>query len=185
MCFPGWTPSREWMFKPLPSGIIQGGSGHWAVYYTSLQSFTITFTYSLAYQLWGLFIDLIGWIIKRCLFLSNSFLWDTEWLILFIIIGVIHKFIGHCLIPLDPWVYYACVFVESIYGLIRTTRLVFNFLRENRPVKKMTSQKILEKKTFFCFLVFLHSSLSQRMAESQKWELKYRLVNTTTLSDEC
>ena len=30
------------------------GRGHWAVYYTSPQSFIITFSYSLAYQPWGL-----------------------------------------------------------------------------------------------------------------------------------
>ena len=77
-----------------------------------------------------------------------------------------------------------CVFVESIYGLFRTTRMVLNSPRKIAPRKKMTSQKILEK-IIFLFLVFLHSSLSQKMAESQKWELKYRLVNTDTLSDEC
>ena len=30
--------------------------GQWAVYYNSLQSIMITFSYSLAYQLWGFFL---------------------------------------------------------------------------------------------------------------------------------
>ena len=34
-------------------GLRQGERGHWAVYYTSFQSFIIMFSYSLAYQLWG------------------------------------------------------------------------------------------------------------------------------------
>ena len=160
--------------------------GQWAVYYTSLQSFTITFSYSLAYQLWGLFIDLIGWIIKRCLFVSNSFLWDTEWLIMFIIIGVIHQFIGHCLIPLDPWVYYACVcLLSQSMDCLELPGWFLNPQEKSPPEKNYISNKKSWKKSFFCFLVFLHSSLSQKMAESQKWELKYRLVNTDTLSDEC
>ena len=33
---------------------VQGGRGHWAVYYTSPQNFILTFSYSLARQLWGL-----------------------------------------------------------------------------------------------------------------------------------
>ena len=38
--------------------------GQWAVYSTSPQSFIITFSYSLAWQLWGLLCILIGWFIK-------------------------------------------------------------------------------------------------------------------------
>ena len=38
--------------------------GDWAVYYTGPQSFLITFSYSLAQQLWALIIIFIGWIIK-------------------------------------------------------------------------------------------------------------------------
>ena len=55
---------------------------------------------------------------------------------------------------------------------------------KSSPEKNYILNKKSWKKSFFCFLVFLHSSLSQRMAESQKWELKYRLVNTATLPDE-
>ena len=44
----------------------QGGRGHWTVYYPSPQSFIITFSYSFAYKLWGLFFYkiLISWVIK-------------------------------------------------------------------------------------------------------------------------
>ena len=38
-----------------------GGSGQWAIYYTSPQSFIIPLSYSLAQQPWGLL--LIGWFI--------------------------------------------------------------------------------------------------------------------------
>ena len=41
-----------------------GRVGHCAVYYTSPQSFIITFSYSLTEQLWGLLLHLIGWLIK-------------------------------------------------------------------------------------------------------------------------
>ena len=34
--------------------ILQRERGHWAVYYTSPQSFMIKFAYSLAQQLWGI-----------------------------------------------------------------------------------------------------------------------------------
>ena len=45
----------------LGTGIIcQGESGHRAVYYTSPQSRIITFSYSLALQLWGLSLDLVS-----------------------------------------------------------------------------------------------------------------------------
>ena len=105
-------------------------------------------------------------------------------LILFIIIGFIHQLIGHCLIPLDPWVYYACVCLLSQSMDFLELPGWFLTSQEKSPREKKTSQKILQK-IIFLFLVFLHNSLSQRMAESQKWELKYRLVNTDTLSDEC
>ena len=41
----------SWDDSPL------GGRGHWAVYYTSLQSHIIMFSYSLAYQLWVLLLN--------------------------------------------------------------------------------------------------------------------------------
>ena len=38
----------------LKTSQMQGGKGHWAVYNTSPQSLIIMFSYSLAYQPWGL-----------------------------------------------------------------------------------------------------------------------------------
>ena len=40
----------------------QGGKGHLAVYCTSLQSFIIMFSYSLAYKLWGLLLN-FDWLV--------------------------------------------------------------------------------------------------------------------------
>ena len=40
--------------------IYQGGRGHWAVYYTSPQIFLLKFSYSLAFQLWGLLTNFDG-----------------------------------------------------------------------------------------------------------------------------
>ena len=39
---------------------MQGGRGHWAVYYTSPESFETKFSYSLAQLLWGFYCILIG-----------------------------------------------------------------------------------------------------------------------------
>ena len=36
------------------TGRNQEGRGQWAVYYTSPQSFILTFSYSFVYQLWGI-----------------------------------------------------------------------------------------------------------------------------------
>jgi hypothetical protein len=58
--------------------VFQGGRGHWAVYYTSPQSFIITFNNLL------LKLFLIGWYVE-----CPTFLWD------------IHQFTSYCLIPLD------------------------------------------------------------------------------------
>ena len=43
---------------------MQGGRGHCTVYYTSPQSFMITFSFWLAEQLWGLLMNLIGCFIQ-------------------------------------------------------------------------------------------------------------------------
>ena len=67
----------------------QGGRGHWAVYYTSTQSSIITFF-------------LIGWSIKSSVPTFQPPIVIAEGIILCIIIGDVHKFIDHCLIPLDP-----------------------------------------------------------------------------------
>ena len=72
--------------------------GHWAVYYTSPQSFIITFSYSLHWQLWRLLNFCIGWFIKL------SVQTPTEGKMLCIINEESHQFNGYCLIPLYHWV---------------------------------------------------------------------------------
>ena len=47
----------NWMLNRWIVVLLQGGRGHWAVYFTSPQSFLITFSYSLAQQLWGLLLN--------------------------------------------------------------------------------------------------------------------------------
>ena len=72
---------------------FQGGRGHWAVYYTSSQSFIKTIgltaleTFNIKYWLVGS--------LGECPTIEGIILW--------IIIGDIHQYIGNCLIPLDPW----------------------------------------------------------------------------------
>ena len=41
----------------INTSTIQGGRGHWVVYYTSPQSLIISFSYSLAQQRWGLLLN--------------------------------------------------------------------------------------------------------------------------------
>ena len=48
------TSTGDTTIKEQIGGVQQRESGQWAVYYTSPKSFTITFPYSLDYQLWGL-----------------------------------------------------------------------------------------------------------------------------------
>ena len=52
---------RGYVYKTLETIIdyspMQGGRGHLPVYYTSPQSFMITFYYSLVKQLWGLLLN--------------------------------------------------------------------------------------------------------------------------------
>ena len=77
---------------------MQGGRGHRAVYYTSPLSFIlIQDSYSLAQQLFlDFFKILICWFIKLMVLTPNS----TEGVILCVIIGDVHQFTGHCLIPI-------------------------------------------------------------------------------------
>ena len=48
--------TRFWLTKHQKNE-YQGGRGHWTVYYTSPQSFRITFSYLFAQQLWGLLLN--------------------------------------------------------------------------------------------------------------------------------
>ena len=42
----------------------QGSRGQWAVYYTSPQSFILTFSYRLAQQIWGLLMN-FDWLVHK------------------------------------------------------------------------------------------------------------------------
>ena len=52
-------------------------------------------------QLWGLFLN-FDWLDHNVKFLNVL---TTEWVILCTFIGDVQQFIGHCHIPLDPWVF--------------------------------------------------------------------------------
>ena len=71
-------------------------------FFASSQSF-IMFPYSLGYQLWGL-LENFDWLVNQVNVLAIYFN-----LILSIIIGDPHEFIGHCLIPLDPCISLLCL----------------------------------------------------------------------------
>ena len=67
-------------------------------YYVSPQSLIIMFSYSLALGTW-LNFDCLVHKVKS----PNVLTTDCSILIWCIIINGVHQFIGHCLIPLDPW----------------------------------------------------------------------------------
>ena len=53
----------RFFFHPFLFSIFhQGGRGHWAVYFTSPQSFIVTFSFSLAKQLWGFLLN-FDWLV--------------------------------------------------------------------------------------------------------------------------
>ena len=57
--------------------IIQGGRGHWAVYYTSYQSVMIMFSYSLAYNFGDFHCILIGRLIKPLILCRGKFVYHN------------------------------------------------------------------------------------------------------------
>ncbi len=69
--------------------------GQWAVYCTSPQSL------AQLYNFWDFQLILIGWFKLSV----QTFLTTKEGVILCVIIGdvIVHQFVGHCLIPSDPW----------------------------------------------------------------------------------
>ena len=81
----------------------QVGRGHWAVYYSSPQSFTIMFYLSFALQLWELLLT-FDWLVHLVECPNVSTTNNTKVVILCDII--VQQFISHCLIPLDP-----CTFI--------------------------------------------------------------------------
>ena len=80
-----WLGKLSGKFKIYPSrrGSPQGISGNWAVYYTSPQKYYNSWFFKLRVQTCQTLIKLY-----RRVNLS---------------IGDVHQFIGHCIIPLDPW----------------------------------------------------------------------------------
>ncbi len=76
------------------------------MYYTSPQSFIITFSYSLTL---GTSVKLIVCFIKLSDQTFQPLILRSERVILRYIIGNVHQFIGHCLIPLDPWFMLLCM----------------------------------------------------------------------------
>ena len=106
---------------------LQGGRGHWAVYYTSPQSFSIMFlipywlnNFEANFEFW--LVGSWSWVSKRFKHLLQS----SEGVIFCNIIGDVHQFMGHCLIPLDPW----CVCQsQTIMGaiLFRSVIIFFNW----------------------------------------------------------
>ena len=88
-------------FVEQESDFVQEERGHWTVYYTSPQSLIITISYPLALQPWTLGF-LIVWLIYLSVETTQSLIASTEGVIMCIITGDVHQFIGHCFIPLDP-----------------------------------------------------------------------------------
>ena len=87
-----------------------GGKGLWAVYFTSPQSFIILVRWPNNF---GTVIEfcLVGslcWV-SKCF---NHWLYSSEGVILCIINGDVHRFVGQCLIPSDPG-YFFCTSASS------------------------------------------------------------------------
>ena len=88
----------DW-YKPSVSKFIQ-----WAVYYTSLQSFIMMFPFSLALQLWGLSVNLIFLVhkVESTYISTNNLIYRRANFEYHHWVCYVHKFISHCLIPIDP-----------------------------------------------------------------------------------
>ena len=84
----------------MSSVFSQGGRGHWPVYFTRPQSFIIPNVFLIRWL--NKFGNLINfdWLVFdiECSNVSTT----EEGLIVCIVIGDVHQFIRHCLIPLDP-----------------------------------------------------------------------------------
>ena len=94
------------VMKVVHKSCPQGGRGHWAVY--SFR-FKMKFSYSLAQHIWELFKILIGWF--------NKFSVQTFQPLIVLHKGgnfVYYQFIGHCIIPLDPWVTQATPYFKRL-----------------------------------------------------------------------
>ena len=72
----------------------QDGKGQWAIFYTSPQSFIITFSFSLAEQLWGLLLN-FDWLFQPLIvtYRMGNFVYHKR---------EYTKVYCYCLIFLDP-----------------------------------------------------------------------------------
>ena len=94
------------VMKVVHKSCPQGERGHWAVY--SFR-FKMKFSYSLAQHIWEFFKILIGWF--------NKFSVQTFQPLIVLHKGgnfVYYQFIGHCIIPLDPWVTQATPYFKRL-----------------------------------------------------------------------
>ena len=113
--------------------------GQWAVYYTGTQCIRITFSYSLAYQLWGLFKTLIGCYIK----------WSVQTFQPPIVIYISSNFVSH------HWV------CTSIYQPLsypfRSLRSYLHFNFNSLPSTVRTFQtKVVQWNYWLSFGCYLH-----------------------------
>ena len=86
------------MLAKQKSVSYHGGRKHWAVYYTSPKRFLIRWLNSFGDFYWLL----IGGFIKLSVQTFQPLIVIYKSCNLYIIIGNVHQFIGHSLIPLDP-----------------------------------------------------------------------------------
>ena len=89
----------KFSYLVISGGVTTGvrvGRGHCTINYTWTQSFITKLQKS-----WVLWLNFFSKFVVSKLF-NQSF--STEWEILLIIIGGVHKFMFHCLIPCDPWI---------------------------------------------------------------------------------
>ena len=112
----------------------QGGRGHWEVYYTSPQSFIITFLTRLFNNFWDFYRIMICWFIKLSV---------QRFQPLILTYNFVHHCIGHCFIPLDPWFFW----LDLTYGL-KEVHIMFKMFLKNQnfsltdPYNKFENYKI-------------------------------------------
>ena len=116
--------SAKVLLNNNPSFSTQGGRGHWAVFYTSLKIFFITFFIPWLNNFEDFHWTLIGRFIKLSVQMFQSPI--VEVVILCTIIEDVHHFIGFCLIPLDPC-FSTPIFTSLQKKEFNTLRLILKF----------------------------------------------------------
>ena len=67
------------------------------------------------------------------------------------IIGNIHQFIGHCLIPLDPWSIYLSIWVSGLPQNHDYTKVPIKpFQDEDNEYYTVDSRVMAQSRSFFC-----------------------------------